>query len=108
MSLEKAIKKLTQVIQAQTPPGPSRGVPDGSPIGREMAPRDACRNVIPGDGAYCKCYKEKNKKYTGPCYFQGSNGKCYVKIYREGSQTPDSETLDGPCPSIGIPPQNQS
>ena len=97
MSLEKAIQKLTQVIKAKTGVSPSVG-----PGGREII-SDPCRGVIPGDGAYCKCYKKRNPEYAGPCYFQGSNGKCYVQIYRNGSTVPYTETINGACPTIGVP-----
>ena len=97
MSLEKAIQKLTQVIKAKT--GVSPGV---GPGGREII-SDPCRGVIPGDGAYCDCYKKSNPDYEGPCYFQGNNGKCYIKIYIKKSKKPYNETRNGNCPGIGIP-----
>jgi hypothetical protein len=105
MSLEKSIQKLTQVISAATRPTLQPGV---GPGGVEVPYRDPCKNAIPGDGAYCMCYKKKNKDYSGPCYFQSSNGKCYVLIYQQGSSIPVRETLNGDCPILGVPPQTSS
>ena len=89
MSLEKAIKKLTQVIQAQTPPGPNRGVPDGSPIGREVTPRDPCETqYYPGEPAYCYCYKRANTDFAGTCCYESSNNNCYCLTYKKGVMNP--------------------
>jgi len=104
MSLEKSIQKLTQVISAAKPP---RRLDE--PFGIEVPYRDPCKSAIPTDGSYCKCYKKKNKDYSGPCYYQASNGKCYVLIFQQGAPNPVSrEVLNGPCPILGVPPQTSS
>jgi hypothetical protein len=103
MSLEKAIQKLTNAITAATPPRRH-----DAPFGVDVPQRDPCKNATPGDGAYCMCYKQRNKNYSGPCYYQSSNGKCYVLIYQEGSPNPAREVLNGPCPTLGVPPQTSS
>jgi hypothetical protein len=104
MSLEKSIQKLTQVISAANPPRRQPGI---GPGGVEVPYNDPCPNAIPGDGAYCMCYKKRNKDYSGPCYYKSSNGKCYVLIYQQGSSTPVRQTIDGDCP-VGVPPQTSS
>ena len=81
MSLENAIQKLTQVIQAATP-APGTGPAHDAPFGREVStpPKRKCVLEIDGqqvfnpyisknDPSYCRCYKEANPGFTGPCYY---------------------------------------
>jgi hypothetical protein len=102
MSLEKAIKKLTEVIQAATP-APGTGPAPDSPRGRDPIP---CKgDPKKGSPGYCDCYKKNNIEYAGPCYYRSSIGKCYMFIYHAGPGIPDRDEyigVNGECP-IGIP-----
>ena len=72
MSLEKSIKKLTQVIQAATPaPGT----------------RDPCETQYhPGHPAYCFCYKRANRDFAGTCCYESSKNNCYCLTYTADSE----------------------
>lgn len=97
MSLEKAIQKLTEVISAAKL---APGAPDGSPIGREMKPRNPCSISYPkGHPSYCYCYKQKKRDFAGECYFTSGN-KCYRLTYTEESMNPSRQVVD--CGSSGI------
>jgi hypothetical protein len=100
MSLEKAIKKLTEVIQAATP-APGTGPALDSPRGSDL-----CKDTPPkGTLEYCKCYKNNKPTYVGSCYFL-ENGKCWILTYDDPFLGIPSRDLhkgaNGECP-IGIP-----
>lgn len=101
MSLEKAIQKLTEVIQAATP-APGTGPALDSPRGRDL-----CKDKPPEKGTleYCKCYKNNKPTYVGDCYYL-ENGKCWKLTYDDpflGIPSRDSyKGVNGECP-IGIP-----
>lgn len=108
MSLEKAIQKLTQVIQAATP---GMGVPDGSPIGREVIskkPKCVIRlveggtmlnpNITSDSPHYCNCYKEANPDFAGVCFYN-----CRKIGFSASSSNQISNVQAVPCEANGVP-----
>ena len=101
MSLEKAIQKLTEVIQAATP------APGTVPALDSSRGCDLCKDKPPEIGTleYCKCYKRCNTKYVGDCYYLES-GKCWRLTYDDPFLGIPNKKLykgvNGECP-IGIP-----
>ena len=102
MSLEKSIQKLTEVIQAQTPPAPGTGPAFDSSRAKIPCKGDPKK----GSPGYCNCYKINNQQYEGPCYYKSINNKCYVLTYHTGPGIPDRGerilAVNEECP-IGIP-----
>lgn len=112
MSLEKAIQKLTQVIQAATPAPGTPGPALDAPFGREAPATRKPKCILTIDGQqvfnpyiskndpnYCKCYKEANPGFTGPCYFNCRT--ITFKPYPSLSQDQNVKTLPE-CQPDGI------
>lgn len=92
MSLEKSIKRLTQVIQAATP------APARSPCETQY---------YPGHPAYCFCYKRANPTFAGECCYESFNKttrktNCYCLTYTADSEKPKSQNVDCVPKEFGI------